>query len=97
MQVHLNQLHVHNRPKGKLVRITKNADFNPECHYLSNAPAEADRACFYDLDDVDDVWLKNLNGERALMGNVLMSNSNKISTESVSFKFGALCYIDRKK
>jgi hypothetical protein len=55
-------------PKGKYVRITSGEGFSSESHYLSNVPADSERACAYDLDDCDVAWLNNLNGERALMG-----------------------------
>lgn len=56
------------RPKNKFIHITKDDHFSPEQHYLSNTPAMAEAACAYDLDQVDDVWITILNGERAMMG-----------------------------
>lgn len=37
-------------------------------HALSNAPAQAEAACSYDLDECDVSWLKILNAERASCG-----------------------------
>lgn len=56
------------RPKSKYVRITKDEQFSSELHSLSNAPTLAESACSYDLDQIDEVWLKLLNNERALCG-----------------------------
>lgn len=56
------------RPKNKFIRITKDDSFSSELHYLSNAPAKADAACAYDLDQTDEAWLHILNGERAMTG-----------------------------
>ena len=33
----------------------------------------AEQVCGYDLDDVDQRWLSNLNGERVLMGQSLLT------------------------
>ena len=33
----------------------------------------AEQVCGYDLDDVDQRWLSNLNGERGLMGQSLLT------------------------
>lgn len=56
------------RPKNKYIRITKDESFSSELHYLSNAPAMADAACSYDLDQCDEAWLKLTNGERVQCG-----------------------------
>lgn len=56
------------RPKNKYIRITKDENFRLDDHYLSNMPAKAEKACSYDLDDCDIVWLRLQNGERASMG-----------------------------
>lgn len=50
------------------IRITKDENFNPEEHSLSHAPAQAEAACSYDLDECDVAWLKILNAERASAG-----------------------------
>lgn len=55
-------------PKNKFIRITKDDTFSSDLHYLSNAPAMADAACAYDLDQTDEAWLGILNGERAMTG-----------------------------
>lgn len=55
-------------PKNKYVRITKDHQFKVDEHMLSNAPAQAEAACSYDLDECDVAWLKILNGERAAAG-----------------------------
>ncbi|CAD7083396.1 unnamed protein product [Hermetia illucens] len=55
-------------PKNKYLRITKDENFSSEQHFLSNAPALAESACSYDLDQVDEVWLKLVNSERLLSG-----------------------------
>lgn len=52
------------RPK-KFLRISRDDYFNPEEHHLSTTPSRAEKACAYDLDDVDIAWLDVLNGERA--------------------------------
>lgn len=52
------------RPK-KYIRISRDDFFSTEEHYLSNTPARAEKACAYDLDDIDIAWLEVLNGERA--------------------------------
>lgn len=56
------------RPKNKYIRITKDETFSSEIHYLSNTPVKAKAACSYDLDQVDEVWLNILNGERTMAG-----------------------------
>lgn len=53
------------RPKNQYIRITKDENFDPETHAFSNAPAQAEAACSYDLDECDVAWLKILNAERA--------------------------------
>ena len=54
-------------PKRK-TRVTHNDFFNNEKHVLSNLPTKAEKMCRYDMDNLDDAWLKSYNGERALMG-----------------------------
>lgn len=56
------------RPKNKYIRITKDENFHLDEHYLSNMSVKAEKACSYDLDNCDIVWLKLINGERASMG-----------------------------
>lgn len=56
------------RPKNKYIRITKDDSFSHEQHYLSHTPAIAESVCAYDLDQMDEAWLKLCNGERALAG-----------------------------
>jgi hypothetical protein len=48
----------------------------------------AEQVCGYDLDDVDQRWLGNLNGERALMG---MSSVNENEMERVMEEFERQC------
>lgn len=55
------------RPK-KYIRITKDDNFKVEDHLLSDAPARAEAACSYDLDECDVAWLKIFNAERASSG-----------------------------
>ncbi|CAH0546641.1 unnamed protein product [Brassicogethes aeneus] len=55
-------------PKNKYIRITKDDNFKPEEHEFSTAPAQAEAACAYDLDECDVAWLKILNSERASAG-----------------------------
>lgn len=55
-------------PKNKYIRITKDESFSHEQHYLSHTPAMAESVCAYDLDQMDEAWLKLCNGERALAG-----------------------------
>ncbi|RZB41723.1 PHD finger protein rhinoceros [Asbolus verrucosus] len=55
-------------PKNKYIRITKDENFKIEEHALSSAPAQAEAACSYDLDECDVSWLKILNSERAMSG-----------------------------
>ncbi|XP_066153594.1 PHD finger protein rhinoceros [Euwallacea fornicatus] len=52
----------------KYIRITKDESFDPETHAFSNAPAQAEAACSYDLDETDVAWLRILNAERASSG-----------------------------
>jgi hypothetical protein len=56
------------RPKNKYIRITKDENFKIEEHVLSNAPAQSEAACSYDLDECDVSWLRTLNAERATSG-----------------------------
>jgi hypothetical protein len=35
---------------------------------LSNTPAIADSVCSYDLDQLDEAWLQEFNGERSMCG-----------------------------
>lgn len=58
--------HYSYRPK-KFLRISKDNNYNPDDHYLSTTPARAEKACGYDLDDVDIAWLDVCNGERAMV------------------------------
>lgn len=62
-----------NRPKNKFIRITNDENFSSELHYLSNMPAMAEAACAYDMDQVDEAWLKILNGERAMTGFIVIT------------------------
>lgn len=55
-------------PKNKFIRITKDENFSHDKHYLTNTPAIADSVCSYDLDQLDEAWLKEFNGERSLCG-----------------------------
>ena len=55
-------------PKNKYIRITKDENFSHDKNYLSNTPAMADSVCSYDLDQLDEAWLKELNGERSMCG-----------------------------
>lgn len=56
------------RPKNKFIRITSDENFSSELHYLSSMPAMAEAACAYDMDQVDEAWLRVLNGDRAMAG-----------------------------
>ncbi|XP_018327190.1 PHD finger protein rhinoceros-like [Agrilus planipennis] len=62
------QHHEFRMPKNKYIRITKDENFKVDEHVLSNAPAKAEAACCYDLDECDVAWLKILNNERAAAG-----------------------------
>ncbi|XP_044271530.1 PHD finger protein rhinoceros [Tribolium madens] len=55
-------------PKNKYIRITKDENFKIEDHALSNAPAQSEAACSYDLDECDVSWLRILNSERSQCG-----------------------------
>lgn len=55
-------------PKNKYIRITKDENFSHDKNYLSNTPAMADSVCSYDLDQLDEAWLKEFNGERGMCG-----------------------------
>lgn len=55
-------------PKNKFIRITKDENFSHDKHYLTNTPAIADSVCSYDLDQLDEAWLKQFNGERSMCG-----------------------------
>lgn len=55
-------------PKNKFIRITKDENFSHDKHYLTNTPAIADSVCSYDLDQLDEAWLKQFNGERNMCG-----------------------------
>ncbi|KAG5677385.1 hypothetical protein PVAND_007148 [Polypedilum vanderplanki] len=55
-------------PKNKYIRITKDENFSHDKNYLSNTPAIADSVCSYDLDQLDEAWLKEFNGERSMCG-----------------------------
>jgi hypothetical protein len=55
-------------PKNKYIRITKDENFSHDKNYLSNTPAIADSVCSYDLDQLDEAWLKECNGERSMCG-----------------------------
>lgn len=55
-------------PKNKFIRITKDENFSHDKHYLTNTPAIADSVCSYDLDQLDEAWLKQFNGERTMCG-----------------------------
>lgn len=55
-------------PKNKYIRITKDENFSHDKHYLSNTPAIADSVCSYDLDQLDEAWLQEFNGERSMCG-----------------------------
>lgn len=55
-------------PKNKFIRITKDENFSHDKHYLTNTPAIADSVCSYDLDQLDEAWLKEFNGERSMCG-----------------------------
>lgn len=55
-------------PKNKYIRITKDENFSHDKNYLSNTPAMADSVCSYDLDQLDEAWLKEFNGERSMCG-----------------------------
>jgi Enhancer of polycomb-like len=55
-------------PKNKYIRITKDENFSHDKNYLSNTPAIADSVCSYDLDQLDEAWLKEFNGERGICG-----------------------------
>lgn len=63
-----NQIHFIYSPKNKYIRITKDENFSHDKNYLSNTPALADSVCSYDLDQCDEAWLKEFNGERSLCG-----------------------------
>lgn len=55
-------------PKNKYIRITKDENFSHDKNYLSSTPAMADSVCSYDLDQLDEAWLKEFNGERSMCG-----------------------------
>lgn len=55
-------------PKNKYIRITKDHQFRVDEHALSNAPAQSEAACSYDLDECDVAWLRLVNAERAAAG-----------------------------
>lgn len=59
---------MHFSPKNKYIRITKDENFSHDKNYLSNTPAMADSVCSYDLDQLDEAWLKEFNGERSMCG-----------------------------
>ncbi|KAB7494936.1 PHD finger protein, partial [Armadillidium nasatum] len=52
----------------RYIRVTHNDFFNNEKHVLSNLPTKAEKMCRYDMDNLDEAWLKSYNGERARMG-----------------------------
>lgn len=56
------------RPKNKYIRIYKDENFVADKHYLSKTPSIAEEACSYDLDQCDAAWLQLMNGERARLG-----------------------------
>ena len=68
MKFYNNQIHFIYSPKNKYIRITKDENFSHDKNYLSNTPALADSVCSYDLDQCDEAWLKEFNGERSLCG-----------------------------
>ncbi|XP_076056710.1 uncharacterized protein LOC143034484 [Oratosquilla oratoria] len=55
-------------PKNKFIRVNHDDFFRNEIHILSNMPTKAEKMCRYDMDDLDDKWLRAYNGERARMG-----------------------------
>lgn len=55
-------------PKNKYIRITKDENFSHDKNYLSNTPAMAESVCSYDLDQLDEAWLNEFNGERSRCG-----------------------------
>ncbi|CAG0885285.1 unnamed protein product, partial [Darwinula stevensoni] len=76
-------------PKLRYIRITMDDFFSSELHQLSTAPALAEKACKYDLDDVDIQWLKRYNAERAMMG---LSPVGESSMERAVEEFEQQCW-----
>ncbi|XP_017781095.1 PREDICTED: PHD finger protein rhinoceros isoform X1 [Nicrophorus vespilloides] len=66
--IHIKPIQEFKPPKTKYIRITKDDNFKPEEHMLSSAPAQAEAACSYDLDECDVTWLKLVNSERLASG-----------------------------
>ncbi|CAO1345134.1 unnamed protein product [Diamesa serratosioi] len=76
-------------PKNKYIRITKDENFSHDKNYLSNTPALADSVCSYDLDQCDEAWLKEFNGERSLCG---LPNVNEEQFERIVEELETRCY-----
>lgn len=77
------------RPKSKYIRITKDESFHVEEHVFSTAPAKAEAACSYDLDECDMSWMKVLNSERATAG---LGSINEDQLERVIERLEVNCW-----
>ncbi|XP_065359054.1 PHD finger protein rhinoceros [Calliphora vicina] len=55
-------------PKNRFLRITKDENYSPELHCLTNVVALAENSCAYDIDRVDSSWLHLYNTDRKQYG-----------------------------
>lgn len=55
-------------PKNRFLRITKDEHYSPDLHCLTNVVALAENTCAYDIDPIDEAWLRLYNGDRAQCG-----------------------------
>jgi Enhancer of polycomb-like len=85
---------LHFSPKNKYIRITKDENFSHDKNYLSNTPAMADSVCSYDLDQLDDAWLQEFNGERAMCGlSPVNEEQFERIIEELEVKLGSLFFL----
>lgn len=73
----------------KFLYNAQDENFNSEWHIVSAASTVADKACRYDLDDLDTGWLKLLNDERDDLGLVTVE---EITMELVMDELESQCF-----
>lgn len=62
-------------PKNRFLRITKDDTYSPDLHCLTNVVALAENTCAYDIDQVDEAWLKLYNFDRFHYGAFAISET----------------------
>ncbi|XP_070391163.1 PHD finger protein rhinoceros isoform X1 [Dermacentor albipictus] len=76
-------------PPNKYLRLSHDEFFSNELHVLTNVSALAEKTCRYDLDSLDQQWLRVFNEERKSLG---LEPLPELTMEMILEDFETQCY-----